>query len=327
MKVLVTGAAGFIGHQVVHRLSESKRCEVLGVDNLGDYYDVNLKKARLSKLEKFEDFRFIEADFADSVKFSGLMNHFRPDYVAHLGAQPGVRYSVENPGAYVHSNLIGFSSVLEACRKTPPKHIVYASSSSVYGAGAKAPFKEDSDTNQPTSFYGATKKSNELMAHSYALNHGLKITGLRFFTVYGPWGRPDMAPTLFSNAISEGKPVRLFNEGRNLRDFTYIDDIVDGVVRALLYPIDEIKALPLGPSRIFNLGHNRPVETILFVRMLEQLLGKKAILELLPPQPGDMFETCADLNRVKHHIQYSPKVPLEIGLARFVEWYKEYYKM
>ncbi len=327
MKVLVTGAAGFIGHQVVHRLAETNRCEVLGVDNLGDYYDVSLKKTRLTKLGQFKDFRFIQADFADTAKFAGLVDHFKPDYVAHLGAQPGVRYSVDHPEAYVHSNLVGFASVLEACRKTPPKHIVYASSSSVYGSGAKAPYREDSDTNQPTSFYGATKKSNELMAHSYALTHGLKITGLRFFTVYGPWGRPDMAPSLFSKAISEGKPVRLFNEGKNLRDFTYIDDIVDGVVRALLYPIDEARALPLGPSRIFNLGHNRPVETLLFVKMLEQMLGKTAQLELLPPQPGDMFETCADLERVKKHIHYTPKVSLETGLSRFVTWYKDYYKV
>jgi UDP-glucuronate 4-epimerase len=327
MKVLVTGAAGFIGHQVVHRLAETNRCEVLGIDNLGDYYDVNLKKARLAKLEKFTDFRFIQADFSDALKFTGLMDHFKPDYVAHLGAQPGVRYSVENPGAYVHSNLVGFASVLEACRNTPPKHIIYASSSSVYGAGAKAPFKESSDTNQPTSFYGATKKSNELMAHSYALTHNLKITGLRFFTVYGPWGRPDMAPSLFAKAISEGKPLRLFNGGKNLRDFTYIDDIVDGTVRALLYPIDETKAASLGPSRIFNLGHNRPVETILFVKMLEQMLGKSAQIELLPSQPGDMFETCADLERVKEHIHYSPRVPLETGLSRFVTWYKDYYKV
>ena len=225
----------------------------------------------------------------------GLIGHFRPDYVAHLGAQPGVRHSTENPAAYVHSNLVGFASVLDGCRRHPPKHLVYASSSSVYGAGARPPFREDDDTNQPTSFYGATKKSNELMAHSYAAGHGLNVTGLRFFTAYGPWGRPDMAPTLFARAICEGRTLPLFNHGKNLRDFTYIDDIVTGVVKTLLYPHE---GTPLGgigqrhpdqpPARIFNLGHHRPVETLLFVRMLEQLLGRPAQIELLPAQPGDM---------------------------------------
>ena len=346
MKVLVTGAAGFIGHQVARRLAETRQCEVLGIDNLGAYYDVGLKRARLAELEAFDGFRFLQSDFAEADRFLALMEHFKPDYVAHLGAQPGVRHSVENPGAYVQSNLVGFANVLEACRRTPPKHLVYASSSSVYGAGAKPPFREEDDTGLPTSFYGATKRSNELMAQSYAGTHGLKITGLRFFTVYGPWGRPDMAPTLFASAICEGRPVRLFNEGRNLRDFTYIDDIVDGVVRALLYPFDaantpegargaaarkakEDLAAGLHPTpqaRIFNLGHHRPVETLLFVRMLEQLLGQTAKVELLPPQPGDMFETCADLTRVQAAINYHPRVPLEEGLARFVAWFRDYYK-
>src|SRR3954465_1553469 len=215
MKVLVTGAAGFIGYHVARRLAVTKRCEVLGVDNLGDYYDPALKRARLSELSALEKFRFVQQDFADADKFAGLVAHFKPDYVAHLGAQPGVRYSLENPAAYVHSNLVGFSSVLEACRRTPPKHLVYASSSSVYGAAAKAPFREDDNTDAPVSFYGATKKSNELAAYSYAHLHGLNVTGLRFFTVYGPWGRPDMAPTLFARAISEGKPLKLFNQGKN----------------------------------------------------------------------------------------------------------------
>jgi UDP-glucuronate 4-epimerase len=328
MKVLVTGAAGFIGHHVARRLAESKRCEVLGVDNLGDYYDVALKRARLAALESLEDFRFLQADFADAEKFSGLVAHFKPDYVVHLGAQPGVRYSMENPAAYVHSNLTGFASVLEACRRTPPKHLVYASSSSVYGVGAKPPYREDDNTDQPMSFYGATKKSNELLAHSYAHLYGLPITGLRFFTVYGPWGRPDMAPTLFARAICEGKPLKLFNQGKNLRDFTYIDDIVDGVVKVLIYP----PALspsngPAPKARIFNLGHNRPVETVLFVRMLEQLIGRTAQIELLPAQPGDMFETCADLTKIHAAIGYAPKVPLEEGLRRFVEWFRGYYKL
>jgi UDP-glucuronate 4-epimerase len=324
MKVLVTGAAGFIGHHVARRLSATKRCEVLGVDHLGDYYDVGLKQARLAQLAGVEGFRFVQGDFADAAKFAALMAHFRPDYVVHLGAQPGVRYSFENPAAYVHSNLAGFASVLEACRHHPPKHLVYASSSSVYGAGARPPFREDANTDQPVSFYGATKKANEVMAHSHALNHGLRITGLRFFTVYGPWGRPDMAPTIFAKAITAGQPLRLFNGGKNLRDFTYVDDIVDGVVKVLLYPPAESAAAPA--PRILNLGHHRPVETLLFVRMLEQLLGRPAQVELLPPQPGDMFETCADLTAVEAAIGFKPKVPLEDGLRRFVEWFRGYYQ-
>jgi len=320
MKVLVTGAAGFIGYHVARRLAETGRCEVLGIDNLGGYYDVGLKRARLAELAPLESFRFLQADFSEAAQFAGLVGHFAPDYVVHLGAQPGVRYSVSHPEAYVQSNLVGFASVLEACRRTPPKHLVYASSSSVYGSGAKSPFREDDNTDQPTSFYGATKKSNELMAHSYARTHGLNITGLRFFTVYGPWGRPDMAPTLFAHAICSGQPLPLYNQGKNLRDFTYVDDIVDGVIRTLLYPH------PATPnSRIFNLGHNRPIETLLFVQMMEQLLGKTAHLELLPPQTGDMAETCADLTRVQAAVNYLPKIALEQGLKHFIDWFKRYY--
>ena len=336
MKVLVTGAAGFIGYHVARRLAGTKRCEVLGVDNLSDYYDVALKRARIEQIvagASTDEFRFLQADFAEAEKFAGLVAHFRPDYVVHLGAQPGVRLSLENPAPYTRSNLEGFASVLEACRRTPPKHLVFASSSSVYGAAAKPPFREDDNTDRPVSYYGATKKANELMAQSYAHNHGLNVTGLRFFTVYGPWGRPDMAPTLFTRAICEGQPVKLFNQGKNLRDFTYIDDIVDGVVKVLLYPppppphVD----LPLNrigrAARIFNLGHHRPVETVLFVRMLEQLLDKQAAIELLPPQPGDMLETCADLTRIQAAIQFAPKVALEEGLRRFVEWFRNYYQL
>ncbi len=329
MKVLVTGAAGFIGYHVARRLAETKRCEVLGVDNLSDYYDVALKRARLAQIEALEDFRFVQADFAEAEKFAGLVAHFKPEYVVHLGAQPGVRYSMEHPAAYTRANLDGFASVLEACRRTPPKHLVFASSSSVYGAGAKPPYREDDNTDQPVSYYGATKKANELMAHSYALNHRLNVTGLRFFTVYGPWGRPDMAPTLFAQAIGEGKPLKLFNDGKNLRDFTYVDDVVDGVVKILLYP--PVKDQGPGTKgqgclRIFNLGHHRPVETLLFVQMLERLLGRTTTKELLPPQPGDMFETCADLTRIQAAIGFTPKVPLEEGLKRFVEWFRGYYQ-
>lgn len=334
MKVLVTGAAGFIGYHVARRLAESGRCEVLGVDNLSEYYDVGLKRARLAQLEPLEGFRLVQADFAEAEKFAGLVEHFRPDYVVHLGAQPGVRHSMEQPAAYTRSNLVGFAAVLEACRRTPPKHLVFASSSSVYGAGAQPPFREGDNTDHPISYYGATKKANELMAHSYALNHGLHLTGLRFFTVYGPWGRPDMAPTLFARALCEGAPLKLFNHGRNRRDFTYIDDIVDGVLKVLLYPPSAEQPAAsaameptVRPLRIFNLGHHRPVETLLFVRMLEELLGRKANVELLPPQPGDMFETCADLTRIQAAYGFAPKVPLEEGLRRFVDWFREYYQI
>jgi UDP-glucuronate 4-epimerase len=323
MKALVTGAAGFIGYHVSRRLAESKQCEVLGIDNLNDYYSVDLKQARLVELEKLEDFRFVRSDFSDASAFSALYQQFKPDYVVHLGAQAGVRYSTENPAAYVQSNITGFLNVLEACRARPPKRLVFASSSSIYGAGAKLPFSEDQITDQPISFYGATKKSNELMAYSYAHLHKLRITGLRFFTVYGPWGRPDMSPVLFSKAITEGKPLKLFNEGKSLRDFTYIDDIVDGVLKVLLYPPAE-PVVP--PYQVFNLGHHRPVEMRLFVQMLEKMLGREAQLELLPAQPGDLPETCASIDRVKAAVGFEPKVSLEDGLQKFVEWFKAYYK-
>ena len=322
MKVLVTGAAGFIGFHICQRLVSSRKCEVLGVDNLNDYASGELKRARLAELEKLEGFRFVKADFADVSAFGGIYEHFRPDYVAHLGAQTGVRYSLENPAAYVHSNVDGFASVLEAARRRPPHHLVFASSSSVYGANARVPFREDDDTGHPLSFYAATKKANEAMAYSYAHMHGLRLTGLRFFTVYGPWGRPDMTPILFARAICEGKPVRLYNHGRYQRDFTYIDDIVDGVLKVLLYTPAE-KNIP--PWRIFNVGHNHPVEMALFVRMLESLLGRTAQWELLPPLATEMPVTCADLTNIHAAVGYEPRVPLEEGLRRFVEWFKCHY--
>jgi UDP-glucuronate 4-epimerase len=323
MKVLVTGAAGFIGYHVARRLAETKRCDVLGIDNLNDYYSVELKRARLAELAPLDNFRFVQADFADTAAFDGIYTHFKPDYVVHLGAQAGVRYSMENPAAYLHSNLAGFLTVLECCRRTPPKHLVFASSSSVYGANARVPFREDDNTDQPISFYGATKKSNELMAHSYAHLYGLTATGLRFFNAYGPWGRPDMSPTIFSKAITEGTPIKLFNRGKCQRDFTYIDDIVDGVVKVLLYP----PAQPTTPPfRVFNIGHSRPVEVLLFVRMLEQLLGRSAHIELLPAQPGDMLETCASIERLNNAVGFKPKVSLEEGLRHFIAWFQTYYR-
>jgi UDP-glucuronate 4-epimerase len=330
MKILVTGAAGFIGFHVCQRLASTQRCEVLGLDNLNDYYPVELKRARLDVLERLEGFRFLRADFADAAAFGGIFQNFRPDYVVHLGAQANVRYSAQNPAAYVQSNLVGFCNVLEACRASLPKHIVFASSSSVYGATAKVPFAEDDDTSHPLSVYGATKKSNEVLAHSYAHLFGLNLTGLRFFNVYGPWGRPDTAPTLFARAICEGRPIDLYAEGRQQRDFTFIDDVVEGVVKILLYPpagqsTPPAVSPPNPPFRIFNLGHHRPVEVLLFVRMLEQLLGRPAQLNLLPSQPADVPATCASLERVSAAIGYTPKTSLEDGLRRFVEWFQDYY--
>lgn len=332
MNVLVTGAAGFIGFNACRRLAASRQCSVLGVDNLNDYYSVDLKRARLAELESAQDFRFAQVDLADAEALNGGFAHFKPDYVVHLGAQAGVRYSTVNPAAYVRSNVDGFLNVLEACRSRPPKHLVFASSSSVYGASARVPFSEDQPTDRPVSFYGATKKSNELMAHSYAHLYGLNITGLRFFTVYGPWGRPDMTPVMFAKAICDGTPLKLFNEGRNLRDFTYVDDVIDGLLKVLLYPRNETEIAAeiaagetLAPYRIYNIGHNRPVEMRLFVSMLEEILGRKAVIELLPPQPGDMVESCASLDRIHAAYRYAPKVTLEEGLRRFVGWFKPYY--
>jgi UDP-glucuronate 4-epimerase len=319
MKVLVTGAAGFIGFHVCQRLASTPGCAVLGVDNLNEHASGELKRARLAELAKREGFRFVQADFADAAGFSRLHAEFQPDYVAHLGAQTGVRYSLENPAAYVHSNLVGFASVLEAARQRPPRHLVFASSSSVYGAGARVPFREDDDRGQPLSFYAATKKADEAMAYSYAHAHGLAVTGLRFFTVYGPWGRPDMTPMLFARAILDGQPVRLYNHGRYQRDFTYVDDIVDGVLKVLLAP-----ATTTPPWRILNIGHSRPVVMLQFVRMLEALLGRPANVELLPPLATEMPETCADLTRIRAAVGYEPRIPLEEGLPRFVDWYRAY---
>ncbi|AWI09058.1 NAD-dependent epimerase/dehydratase family protein [Ereboglobus luteus] len=325
MKILVTGAAGFIGYHISRQLAETKRCEVLGVDSLNSYYPAELKRARLAQLDGLDGFRFVQMDFADADAFSSLYENYRPDYVAHFGAQAGVRYSTENPDAYVRSNITGFLNILEACRKHPPRHIVFASSSSIYGASARLPFSEDQITDQPLSFYGATKKCNELMAYSYAHLHGLMITGLRLFTVYGPWGRPDMSPVIFAKKIRDGETLPLFNHGKSLRDFTYIDDIVDGVLKVLFkLPVQEPQPKP--PYRVFNLGHNKPVRMLEFVEKLEKLMGRKADVKLLPPQPGDMPETWADIERIKIATGYEPQTTLDTGLANFVDWFKDYYK-
>jgi UDP-glucuronate 4-epimerase len=322
MKVLVTGAAGFIGYHVARRLAESRRCEVVGIDNLNGYYDIALKQARLAELERLDDFRFVKLDFAEPGALQGLWSQFRPDYVVHLGAQANVRYSVTHPEAYVQSNLVGFFHVLEAARVHPPKHVVFASSSSVYGAGVETPFREEGDTNRPLSFYGATKKSNEVMAHAYAHLHGIRLTGLRFFNVYGPWGRPDTAPTLFSRAILAGEPIDLFAEGKNRRDFTFIDDVVDGLLKILLYPP---AVPPVPPYQILNLGHHRPVEVREMVELLARLIGRPAQLNLLPAQAADVPETCASLDRVAAAIGYAPSTSLEHGMRAFVDWYRSYY--
>jgi UDP-glucuronate 4-epimerase len=333
MKVLVTGAAGFVGSHVCQRLLASPgKPEVLGIDNVNDYYPVALKQARLARLEGREGFRFVRTDFADAPALHALVEGFKPDYIVHLGAQAGVRYSLTHPEAYVHSNLVGFANILEAARRNPPKHLVFASSSSVYGAGVPTPFREDA-VSEPLSFYAATKRANEHMAFSYAHVHGLRCTGLRFFTVYGPWGRPDMTPIMFSRDILAGRTIKLWNHGKYRRDFTYIDDIVDGILKLTLSPrplppepaAGAVAQPPAAPYAVFNIGNHRPVEMLLFVQMLESLLGKKANVELLPPQPTEMPETCADLTRIKAAVGYEPRTPLEEGLRRLVEWVRDYY--
>ena len=336
MKVLVTGAAGFIGHHVARRLAETRRCEVLGVDNLSDYYDVALKRARLEQLAPLEDFRFLQADFADAAKFPALVAHFKPDYVVHLGAQPGVRFSMEQPAAYTRNNLEGFATVLEACRRNPPRHLVFASSSSVYGAGAKPPFREDDDANRPVSYYGATKRANELMAYSYAHNHRLNVTGLRFFTVYGPWGRPDMAPHKFTSRILEGRPIDVYNHGQMRRDFTYVTDLVQGILglidsvplrpatRAEIAEGDSLS--PAAPYRVVNIGNSDKVRLLDFIEALETSSGKTALRNYMDMQPGDVPATWADASLLHRLTGYRPNTPVTEGVARFIAWYEEYYR-
>jgi UDP-glucuronate 4-epimerase len=323
MRILVTGAAGFVGYHVCRRLVEGAgSAEVLGLDNLSPYYDPALKQARLARLAAFEGFRFVRADIADRVAFSEIFQKFRPDYCVHLAAQAGVRNSIENPHVYAESNLQGFLNVLEACRHDPVRHLVFASSSSVYGESARTPFREDAPTDRPVSLYGATKKSNELMAASYAHLFKIRATGVRLFTVYGPWGRPDMAPVIFSRAILAGERIPLFNEGRSLRDFTFVDDTVAAIVKLLLYPAPAADAPCYS---IYNVGHHRPVEMRMFVDMLGRLLGREVRVDLLPAQPGDMPETHAAIDAIRSAIGWEPKVPLETGLMRLCEWVQEYY--
>ena len=322
--ILVTGAAGFIGYHLCRRLL-ADGVAVTGLDNLNDYYDPALKQARLDQLREFPAFSFRRLDLADRAGMETLFAELRPAYVVHLAAQAGVRYSVDHPHVYIESNILGFLNILEGCRHTGVKHLIYASSSSVYGLNTKMPFSVADITDRPASLYGATKKANELMAHSYSHLYGIPATGLRFFTVYGPWGRPDMATFLFTRAILAGKPISLFNHGKMKRDFTYIDDIVEGIVRVM----DHVPTPPqpgLPPCRVYNIGNENPVELERFVQILEEQLGKKAVIEYLPMQAGDVVATYADVQDLTADVGFHPSTSPETGLRNFVEWYREYYK-
>ena len=335
MRVLVTGAAGFIGYYTAARLLEHGH-EVIGFDNLSPYYDVSLKEARLKLLKANERFRFVKADLADRTVTEATFAAEKPERVVHLAAQAGVRYSLDHPHAYISSNVTGFLHVLEGCRHHGVEHLVYASTSAVYGANRKLPFSVSDSVDHPVSLYGATKKANELMAHSYAHLFGLPVTGLRFFTVYGPWGRPDMSLFMFTRDILAGQPIKVFNFGQHARDFTYIDDAVEGVVRTL----DEI-ARPdpfwrpeapdpgnsSAPYRLYNIGNHSPVGLLDYIATIEKAVGKKAKLELVPQQPGDVEETYADVEALKQAIGFEPSTPLEAGVERFVAWYRDYYKV
>jgi len=333
MKYLVTGAAGFIGFHTAQLLL-ARGDEVVGLDNLNDYYDVSLKEARLAALKRHARFRFVKLDLADRAGMPALFAAERFERVIHLGAQAGVRYSLVNPMAYVDSNVVGFANVLEGCRHHGVAHLVYASTSSVYGANTSMPFSVHQNVDHPLSFYAATKKANELMAHTYAYLYRLPVTGLRFFTVYGPFGRPDMALFLFTRNILAGKPIDVFNYGRHRRDFTYVDDIAEGVVRAsdhLATPnpawngADPDPATSSAPYRLYNIGNNRPVELMRYIEIIEQTLGRKAEKNLLPMQIGDVPDTCADIDALVTEVGYRPATPVEVGVPRFVEWYLEYY--
>ena len=333
MKILVTGAAGFIGFHVAQILL-ARGDEVVGLDNLNDYYDVRLKDARLAILKQSQRFRFVKMDLADRDAMPKLFAAERFERVVHLGAQAGVRYSITNPLAYVDSNIVGFANVLEGCRHGGVEHLVYASTSSVYGANTAMPFSVHQNVDHPLSFYAATKKANELMAHTYAHLYRLPVTGLRFFTVYGPFGRPDMALFLFTKNILAGKPIDVFNYGHHRRDFTYIDDIAQGVVRAT----DRIAtpnarwdsnqpdaATSMAPYRLYNIGNNQPVELMRYIELIEKALGRKAEMNLLPLQVGDVPDTSADIDALVADVGYRPSTPVEVGVPRFVDWYRKYY--
>ena len=336
MKVLVTGTAGFIGSHVAMRLLE-RGDEVIGIDNLSDYYDVELKKARLARFADRPGYRHEPVDLADRAAIEAVFARHRPQRVINLAAQAGVRYAAQNPHIYVSTNVTGFLHVIEGCRHHDVEHLVYASTSSVYGADTSMPFSEHQSTEHPLTLYAASKKANEMMAHSYAHLYGLPCTGLRFFTVYGPWGRPDMALFLFTRAILAGEPIKVFNHGHHKRSFTYVDDIVEGVVRTL----DRIPGKDHGwdgnapdpassgvaPYRIYNIGNEQPVELLRYIEVLEQCLGRKAQMEMLPLQAGDVPDTEADISDLIASVGYRPRVGVEEGVANFVRWYREYYRV
>ncbi len=330
MKVLLTGAAGFIGYHAAIKLLE-RGDTVVGVDNLNDYYDVRLKQARLASIQahpKAKNFKFIKLDLAEQAATARLFENERPDGVIHLAAQAGVRYSLENPHAYISSNIVAFTNILEACRAVKPQHLVYASSSSVYGGNTKLPFSETDNVDHPVSLYAATKKANELMAHTYSHLYKLPTTGLRFFTVYGPWGRPDMSPFLFADAILNNRPIKVFNHGDMMRDFTYIDDIVEGVIRVLDKPATaDFDAPTSAPYRLFNIGNNKPEKLMDFIGLLEDAIGIKAQKEFLPMQPGDVKATYADTNALDAWVGFKPSTPLQQGVTRFVDWYRQFYSI
>jgi len=333
MRVLVTGAAGFIGSALSLRLL-ARGDEVLGVDNLNDYYDVTLKQARLDRLTPHPNFKFAKVSIEDRPALEKVFHEFRPQRVVNMAAQAGVRYSLENPYAYVEANLVGFINILEACRHGKVEHLVYASSSSVYGANRKLPFSVQDSVDHPVSLYAATKKANELMAHTYSHLYGLPTTGLRFFTVYGPWGRPDMALFLFTRRILAGERIDVFNHGHHTRDFTYIDDIVEGVIRTLdrvpesdptYDPLHPNSATSSAPYRVYNIGNSHPVQLSHYIEVLENCLGRKAEKNLLPLQPGDVPDTSAEVTELMNDTGYRPDTSVEEGVKRFVEWYRGYY--
>jgi UDP-glucuronate 4-epimerase len=334
-KILVTGAAGFIGFHLTRRLLD-RGDTVVGFDNLNDYYDVSLKESRLRQLEGRDGFTFVRGNLEDRDGMARLFAEGQFCKVVHLAAQAGVRYSLVNPHAYIDSNISGFMNILEGCRHNGAEHLVYASSSSVYGANTVMPFSVHHNVDHPVSLYAATKKANELMAHTYASLYKIPCTGLRFFTVYGPWGRPDMALFLFTRAILEGKPIDVFNEGKMRRDFTYVDDIVEGVLRVTDRVASANQAwsgdapdpgTSYAPYRIYNIGNNSPVELLRFIEVLEEKLGRKAIKNLLPIQPGDVPATCADVDDLIRDVGFAPKTSIEEGVGRFVDWYREYYRI